>query len=482
MSQRRADRWAIGMVAITAVLAISGCSSTRPSAAIDASPADSTPGAISSATTRPNFVRNRPEIPDELLVNKPEGRYIAPIPAISWDKEEGASIGAIVVVVDNGPKNGPLFSTAPYRSQLAVSASWKTVGAVTVSANWDRPYIADGPYRLRIGTVYASSPTRNYFGLGSDSMQPLNFPGAPGQTFARYSDYEAALQRERNGRAWSKYDKWDSQDFAFGASVERDVAGGVLRPFLGFQLTRTWVTDFTGHTVDAVDASGKKVEAIQNPTKLRTDCEGGAATGCDGGWDNFIRLGLTYDTRDFEPDPASGVHAQVAGHLAGGFIGSDFEYERATFYLAGYRQVVQRRRLIVAARGLYSMQSADVPFFSASTLAVNGFPMLGLGGFETLRGYKRERFVGRSAVAASLELRSSLSDGGYFLGQHLRPMVAAFVDGGRVYDDIELSFNGWRTGYGLGFRLAWNLSTIVAFDAARSGEETIFYMSLGHPF
>ncbi|HZL41890.1 MAG TPA: hypothetical protein VFD66_01260 [Verrucomicrobiae bacterium] len=35
---------------------------------------------------------------------------------------------------------------------------------------------------------------------------------------------------------------------------------------------------------------------------------------------------------------------------------------------------------------------------------------------------------------------------------------------------------------GVGFRLAWELATVVSFDYARSSEGSLFYMELGHQF
>ena len=66
--------------------------------------------------------------------------------------------------------------------------------------------------------------------------------------------------------------------------------------------------------------------------------------------------------------------------------------------------------------------------------------------------------------------------------QHFRPMLAAFVDTGRVFDDVALSLERWRFGYGLGFRFAWNLSTVVSFDYGRSEESDVLYMAFGHQF
>jgi hypothetical protein len=76
------------------------------------------------------------------------------------------------------------------------------------------------------------------------------------------------------------------------------------------------VRDYTGDTID---------DAVMQPTRLFTDHQAGNIIGFNGGWDNAVKLGLTFDTRDFEPDPDSGVMAQVVGRIASKIIGSAFE-------------------------------------------------------------------------------------------------------------------------------------------------------------
>jgi len=66
--------------------------------------------------------------------------------------------------------------------------------------------------------------------------------------------------------------------------------------------------------------------------------------------------------------------------------------------------------------------------------------------------------------------------------QHFRPMLAGFVDTGRVFDGVGFSLRKWRVGYGVGFRFAWNLATVVSFDYGRSEESDILYMAFGHQF
>jgi hemolysin activation/secretion protein len=114
-------------------------------------------------------------------------------------------------------------------------------------------------------------------------------------------------------------------------------------------------------------------------------------------------------------------------------------------------------------------------------MAFNTKNVDGLGGFHTFRGFKRNRFVGDSAVLVSSELRWSFTEW-EFWGQLLRPMLAPFTETGRVHDDVELSLVRWRVSYGIGFRLAWNLSTIVSFDYGTSGEDRVFYLELDHTF
>jgi hypothetical protein len=54
---------------------------------------------------------------------------------------------------------------------------------------------------------------------------------------------------------------------------------------------------------------------------------------------------------------------------------------------------------------------------------------------------------------------------------------------GHVFDSFrDLTLLGWRHGQGAGLRIAWNQSTVGAFDLGFSGEDTAFYTEFNHPF
>ena len=61
-------------------------------------------------------------IPDLLLKDKKEDRYITGIPQIGVDPEEGIGGGAEVQIYDNGPAASPLFRYAPYRRRIVAGA------------------------------------------------------------------------------------------------------------------------------------------------------------------------------------------------------------------------------------------------------------------------------------------------------------------------------------------------------------------------
>lgn len=44
---------------------------------------------------RPDFISRRPFIPDFLLKDKSEGRFVIAVPAIGWDQQAGLNLGVV---------------------------------------------------------------------------------------------------------------------------------------------------------------------------------------------------------------------------------------------------------------------------------------------------------------------------------------------------------------------------------------------------
>jgi hypothetical protein len=431
---------------------------------------------------RPDFMANKPVLPDLILKDKRDGMFLTGFPAIGWDAENGWVLGAFLQHYSNGERDDPFFRSTSYRSRVTVGGLFTTAGLVDLAAGLDMPYVFDSPYRVRMGVAGRYNPSNNYYGVGDDANRKLRYSGSP-ERFDRHEDFVDALRESPDGMtAYSRYIEFESTFVGGSIAIERDVWGGILRPLLGLRVGHTDIEDYTGERVQADSPVYGLVRAIQVSTKLREDTVAGRIDGFEGGWDNALRLGLSLDTRDFEPDPSQGFLLQATSEVSTRLLGSDFDYQRVTLSAAGYHNLLPSlTRLIVAARAVYTMSFGNVPFYSLRTFASNGLNYGGLGGFKSLRGYKRFRFVGRSMALFNLDLRWSFAE---FLHEedHFRFMVAGFLDVGRAWDDVEFDFEDWKPGYGAGFRFAWNLATIVSVDVAFSNEDSVFYVSFGHQF
>jgi len=421
----------------------------------------------------PEFMSNKSPLPDVLLKDKRVGKYVTGFPAIGWDPETGFNYGAALQWFDNGPADSPFFRYTPYRQRVAVAATGSTGGSTRAIVGYDQPYVADSPWRIRAAGIFNQNQFQNYFGHGESTLGPLTYPGSP-LTYNNFDDYQRALNQNVGGQTWARYNEYRKTQAGGVFTLERDLWGGWLRPQLGLQMMHIDVHDYTGENIDG---------AVMQPTRLFTDNQDGKVIGFGGGWDNALKVGLTFDTRDFEPDPNSGVMVETVGRISSQALGSAFDYQQVAISGRGFHNLLDESgRLILAGRLTYAMQFGDVPFYSAPIIPSTEGDRDGLGGYATMRGFVTDRFVGDVAAAANGELRWSFGET-MLWGQHLRFMLVPFVDTGRVFDSLSrTTLDDWKFDGGIGFRLAWNLSTVVSFDYGRSSEGTMFYMELGHQF
>jgi outer membrane protein assembly factor BamA len=423
----------------------------------------------------PDFLDRKPSLPKALLEKKTEGRYLTGIPLIGVDPEIGPVVGAQIQLYDNGARNSPFFAYSPYRQQIQAGAQGSVSGDFrNAFLTFDRPYIDDTPWRLRGYIGYTENKFRNYFGTGEQTLEPLHYPGRT-QTFHGLNSFQSALKDTSGGITWDEYVSYQ-QRLALGAvNLEYDLLGGLLRPLVGLQFGRVGVTDYTGRTMHG---------AIEQETKLAEDDRLDKIRGFDGGWDNSLRIGLAYDSRDYEPDPISGVLAQAFVSGAMRALGSEFNYGQATFGVTGITPFIPGYdRLVAVGNATYSVRFGDVPFYAMNRLPLPRDEVrTGLGGFPTLRGYSSNRYVGEVTVGADAELRWSFSEFVVW-DQRLKTALATFADVGRVFDSPgSFSTHDWKNSYGVGLRLAWNLATVISFDYGMSREGSFFFMQLGQPF
>ena len=185
---------------------------------------------------------------------------------------------------------------------------------------------------------------------------------------------------------------------------------------------------------------------------------------------------------DRPANPRQGLRLAVEGGLDAGVSGPAQTYGTVLGELAAYVPLGITPQLTLALRGGAETRIGDFPFFDAAVL----------GGAGSLRGYRRERFAGRTAASASAELRAKLFD----LNTYVLPLdvgVLGFVDGGRVWAGdppdclqdapcFDVGGGGLQLGYGGGLWFGLLEQAVFNVSVGVSDEATLVTAGLGFAY
>lgn len=206
----------------------------------------------------------------------------------------------------------------------------------------------------------------------------------------------------------------------------------------------------------------------------------------------FAQLALT--TTDRALNPRQGVRLVAEGSVQGGLTGPAETYGTVSGEASAYVPLGLSPQLTLALRGGAQHRIGEYPFFDAAVL----------GGPGTLRGYRRERFAGRTAASASAELRAKL----FNLNAYVLPLevgVLGFADAGRVWAETPacadlytpatcarpgIAFDiadpdagdGLQLGYGGGLWLGVLDRAVVNLTVGASDEATLVTFGLGFAY
>ena len=187
--------------------------------------------------------------------------------------------------------------------------------------------------------------------------------------------------------------------------------------------------------------------------------------------------------RQYSPEVAPGIDQQTNFWRGGGFVEFDWR-DRPSTPTSGGKYLAQYVRYLDHNLGAYSFMRLDldatqyVPLFNRSrVIALHGASSLTttnstqqtpfylqptLGGPDTLRGYRVNRFYGDNSVMINGEYRWSAS-----------PIldVAAFADAGKVFNRWEQwNLHDLQSDVGFGLRLKARSRTVFSFDTGFSHE------------
>lgn len=440
----------------------------------------------------PFAIADEKKLSDEDLANKKEGLYVTAVPEISSDPINGFGYGAEGSLFFNGKRSDPFFNYTPYRAELDIILFNTTRNQREIGLKLDIPYIFNTKWRLRVEAAYEINPNLLYFGATEKSLDPLtSYPKSDSSAVAvnnsKYNNYSKDLDYVRNGRTNHYYNGYTKQEAILNISAERSYMDSKLRLLAGFEVASLNITTFDNRSYkESIDpVSGNKMNASNGPTLLQNDFNTGRILGVGKGLIDFIQLGIVYDTRDLEPDPSKGIFAEVTNEFSTKALGSKYNFNKTFGQVKYYQKLFPSvfKKVIFASRFGMGYTAGASPFFEYQDQWSSEGSIEGLGGAHTIRGYKQSRFLGKVMNFANFELRGRFVDF-HMLKQHIALSAVPFFDIGGVWDSFSNfgKLKNYRYSEGLGFRIAWNVNTILRFDYAVSKEDGQFFFNFGHSF
>jgi hypothetical protein len=188
-----------------------------------------------------------------------------------------------------------------------------------------------------------------------------------------------------------------------------------------------------------------------------------------------VNLKYTFDNLKNKTLPQQGVRWNIQAKGLQNLNNSEL-INRIQSNISLFYTLSTRLKTTIATRFGASTILGDFQFYQANTLGSQN----ALFGQDNLRGYRRDRFSGRSAIYNNTELRIKLFNFRSYLfpGQF---GVLSFIDHGKVFIDNEKS-NKWHQSYGGGLWISPMDQVVITGIYSESDEEKIFALNLNFLF
>jgi len=278
---------------------------------------------------------------------------ISGIPALNFDADEGIGYGAILALYQY--QQG---STA-YRWTLQPTVFLTSRGRRDYTVFFDAPSRAGQPWRVTAYTGREQQLAAPYYGIGNET--PFDAAVETGST--RYF-YRYGLDRLRAS-----------------ADVQHTLGSASLRYLVG-----------AGATADKLNLT-----PFDSGTTLIQHDLGGRQPAT--GHVNYVRAGLTWDTRDREIGTTSGTWADVLVQRSDTRLGATSDFTRWTATARHYQPL--GGRLTLANRVVLQNVNGDAPVYSLGEIQTTQKTQDGLGGASSIRGIPKDRYVGKGLLVSN---------------------------------------------------------------------------------
>lgn len=422
-------------------------------------------------TELPFEISNIKKLDSAELASKREGTYVTGIPDISSDPINGFGYGAEGSIIFNGKRSNPFFEYTPYLAKIDIVLFNTTRQQREIAIAFDKPYLFKSKWRLRGEMAYEINPNLLYFGITDHTLNTLGGLSAedavPQPAYNANGDNYSAYNDQLTGH-YTNYNTYTKEEYILNISGEYSLLDSKMRVLVGGEVAGLNITT-TNDSISRVDL----------------DRDNSGLLGDGRSFITFLQLGVVYDTRDFEPDPNRGIFTEITNELSNRAFGSNYNMDKLFAQFKWYRRLFPKvmKKMVFATRFGIGYTFGAAPFFEYQDEWSSEGSIEGLGGANTLRGYKQSRFLDRGMYFFNTEIRTRFVQFDLWK-QTIGISAVPFFDVGSVFNKLDnaFAFKRMRISEGLGLRLAWNLSTILRFDYALSKEDNQFFFTFEHAF
>jgi len=288
-------------------------------------------------------------------------------------------------------------------SNVSIYTNFTTSGFFSVGVE-NTSIFPDDTFRINSDVSFTYMPS-NYYGIGYDA-------GDLGE-YSKYNEYKLSLKA----------------DF----------------------LTEVIPNGYVGFTFAAKNLRGSDFEKVEfrPDQKLTTTLVGGG----------FI---LSYDTRDFIPNPYEGVFLQYQQTFYSRTLGSNTHFNTIETTARYFKRVTPKTILAFDFNGIFN--NGDVPWNMLAQL----------GDSRQMRGYFTGQYRDRKELNTQVELRQKVYN---------RHGFAVWAGMGNVFDTFEkFAWSETLPTYGIGYRWEFKNRVNIRFDYGIAKGQGGFYFNINEAF
>ena len=370
------------------------------------------------------------------------------LPSVAFDADLGFQGGALTNIYYYG--DGSQYPE--YIHSIYAEAAYTTKNYGIFRVNYDSKYLIP-KHRLTLDATYQPDAMCDFYGFNG-------YQSVYNQDFHKWKkDPNKMNVADYQSRAFYKYKR---DLFRFAADIEgtiwKNIKWNAGVGVLGYMIGECDIDMLNGKHKYELGDDGKPTDSKAMNPAIEGLYEKYVNWGlikpaeAQGGWHPYVRLGLTYDSRDQRTCPTKGIYADAFFTYTAAFgeqAAAGYNHLQFNFNFRHYVPVYRDRVTFAYRIGTQNNIAGQSPFYMntyLNTLFIQRVMYEGLGGANSLRGIMRNRILANGFAYANVELRCKVAK--FDIGrQHFYIGLAPFFDLGVITQPYELDEEALNRAY-----------------------------------